>query len=105
MPKQSKILEIDILVPTLRHLAESAKGCLSTAELTAMLEALFQPTDVNAVLNANGLSAFSQIVRNTVSNRHVGKNLINRGFATYNENSRQICITQRGRELLAEIGY
>lgn len=102
MLEQPKIHEVDIIVPTLRYLRRKPEG-MTSRELKDKLESLFRPTGVNARMNANGDSAFMQIVGNIVSNRHVGKNLINRGFATYN--GRRIQITPEGRSLLTKIGY
>lgn len=104
MAQQDKIHEIDLLVPTLRYLDKSG-GSLKTGDLTEKLTGLFQPSGINARLNANGLSAFSQIVRNIVSNRWSGRNMIHRGFATYDARRGVINITDAGRSLLTSIGF
>jgi hypothetical protein len=57
MAQQDKIHEIDLLVPALRYL-DKAGGSLATAELMEKLTGLFQPSGINAKLNANNLSAF-----------------------------------------------
>lgn len=105
MPEQQKILEIDLMVPALRFLAESPEGTLTTTQLRERLSALFQPTGVNAErLWSRWDTHFDQTVRNIVSNRRKGDhNMIKRGFATYNGG--RISITERGRELLRQIGF
>lgn len=102
MASQPKIHEVDIVVPALRYLSRNPDG-LTSRELKERLVALFQPSGINARLNANGDSAFMQIVGNIVSNRFIGNNMINRGFAKYN--GRRILITEDGRALLRDIGY
>lgn len=106
MNEQDKIREIDLVVPALRYLYEAPNQTLSTTQLRERLTALFRPSGQNLIPNVRGdAAAFDQIVRNIVSNRNVGNNMINRDFATYDEVTGTISISQKGKDILEEIGY
>jgi hypothetical protein len=101
---QDKIREIDLVVPALRYLAKAHSG-LDITELKARLIALFRPNGINMMPIESDVPPFEQIVRNIVSNRRHGKNMIHQGFASYDEDSHVISITAKGLTLLNDIGY
>lgn len=104
---QPRVHEIDLLVPSLYFLSQHREGADTTTR-REYLENLFQPSDVNAEpVGGPGsrMTRFSQIARNAVSNQAHGKNIIAQGYATYADTTRLTTITERGLELLRQIGY
>ena len=102
---QPRIREIDLLVPSLYFLAQHRDG-VDTESRREYLENLFQPEGVNLEsVGRPGLTRFSQIVRNAVSNQGHGRNLIAQGYAAYDAMARLTMITEKGLELLGQIGY
>lgn len=92
---QPKIREADLLMPTLRYLNQY--GPLGSRDLIDRLTELFRPTDDNMRIVGNGEPAFNQIVRNMISNRFTGNNIINQGYAAYDEAAQVMSITEEGR--------
>lgn len=96
----ARMLEADILVPTLKGLA--AYGCMDTAARLGYLQGvLILSVEDNEILNGRNDTRFSQIVRNQVSHRNDEGNIVAEGFATYNSGTGELCITEKGRKLIA----
>lgn len=98
------IRESDLLIPTLRALAASSNGFVSTSELIDHLEHYFTPSGVDAqTLTNRNDTHFSQKVRNLVSHRNANTGLEARGWATYDQQRQGWQITDIGRNLLDQV--
>lgn len=95
----ARTLEADILVPTLKGLAQH--GCMDTPARLAYLQSVMTlSAEDNAILKDRNDTYFSQIVRNQVSHREDEGNIVYEGYATYDP-SVGLCITAKGRVLIA----
>lgn len=104
-----RIYEIDLMIPTLRLLAQAPNFQMKTGDLRRELELIFNPQGADAVV-VNGQTRFSQIARNMVSNRHRGRNVVNRKYADYvpnpaKANDGALALRESGLDLLEAIGY
>src|SRR5271156_6268494 len=96
--KPNRVSESDLLIPTLRILAEQPNGRMTTSRLIAELEAEFEPGDEAAEkLEGRQDTHFSQIVRNMVSHKEVKGNIIAEGFALHLGSRSGLEITEVGR--------
>ena len=111
MPEMKRrIFEFSIRVPTLQLLAQAPNFELKTSELRLALEVIFNPTGEDAEAVHGNQSRFSQIVRNMVSNRHRGHNIVNLGFVAYIPNlvkdrDGSLVLLMKGLDALKAIGY
>lgn len=97
-----RIHEPDLVLPTLHFLAD---GRATTSEIIKHLEDKFDPEGEDAeILEGRSDTRFSQIVRNMVSHRHASSSFIANGFATYDDKKSGLCITFKGRQLVAQTG-
>jgi hypothetical protein len=97
-----RITEKELIIPTLRFAAQRPSGEISTSELIAELEGMFQPEGQDAdILEARNDTYFSQKVRNLISHREGPNSMFSRGYAVYTGNG--IRITEAGRALLAQV--
>ena len=100
----NRIHESDLYIPILRLLASSQNGFMTTSDLIAELEEIFQPEGEDAeILSGRRDTRFSQIVRNIVSHRNTPGNPIAKGFANYDESRNGLGITEKGREFLSDV--
>ena len=82
--KPHRIVEADLLIPTLRILARQPNGRMSTSRLIVELEGILKPTGKDAeIIEGRHDTYFSQIVRNIVSHKAMAGNLIAEGFANH----------------------
>lgn len=103
--KHGRIREADLYIPALRIANAYPGGFVSTADLILELEAIFNPTGVDAeILDERADTRFSQKVRNLVSHRKDNQsNFIRNGYADYDDVKKGIQITLKGRRLLDDI--
>lgn len=104
-----RIREKHLIIPALQAAASRPEGFISTSDLIQELRELFNPTGDDAkMLEGRADDRFSQIVRNLISHRESSTSFIKKGYAEYvhapSVADRGIRITDKGRELLAEIG-
>lgn len=107
---ERRIFEFSIRVPTLQLLAQSPNFELKTSDLRCALEAVFNPSGVDAEMIHGNQTRFSQIVRNMVSNRYRGHNIVNLGFVAYvpdriKERDGSLVLLLSGLDVLASLGY
>jgi hypothetical protein len=101
--KDGRVCESDLVLPALRFMAERKNGLITTADLIAELEALFNPTGKDAeIIEGRSDTHFSQKVRNLVS--HKKNNFIAEGYAKHITNLHALQITDAGKELLKKLG-
>lgn len=102
---KGRIVEADLLIPTLRILNNQLSGSMTTTDLIAELEAEFQPTGEDAeILDGRQDTRFSQIVRNMVSHKDLPGNIIAEGFAEHLGARTGLKITDPGRAHLRHHG-
>ena len=102
--KQGRIKESDLVVPTLRLLSEAPDGFLTTADLIAELEKVFNPSghDAQQIVGRND-TLFNQKVRTMISHRKMESSFIAHGYASYQKEARGLRITTAGREFLFKL--
>jgi hypothetical protein len=105
----SRVRERDLVIPALRLSASRSDGFISTSELITELAEIFNPTGLDArILDGRQDTYFSQKVRNLISHRESSTSFIKNGYAEYVHApaiaDRGIRITDKGRQLLAELG-
>lgn len=101
---EGRVCESDLVVPALRFMAERKDGFITTTDLIAELESLFNPTGKDAeIIEGRSDTHFSQKVRNLVSHRSGENSFITNGFAQYDSKRRGLSITEAGRELLKKL--
>lgn len=108
--KKQRIFEFSIRVPTLQLLAQSPNFELKTSDLRHALEAIFNPSGEDAEMTHGNQTRFSQIVRNMISNRYRGNNIVNLGFVAYVPNAAKdrdgaLVLLVKGLDALKAIGY
>ncbi|SFO77769.1 hypothetical protein SAMN04488056_112162 [Cohaesibacter marisflavi] len=97
------ISEADLLLPTLKLLNGEKDGFLSTSDLIVQLEKEMHPIGHDLeILEGRKDSHFSQKVRNMVSHKESPNNIINLGFAEYDEERKGLVITDAGRAKIQE---
>jgi hypothetical protein len=97
-----RITEKDLYIPALRLAANRPNGFISTSDLIAELEKMFEPEGEDAaILEGRHDTKFSQIVRNLKSHKTSSTNFINRGYAE--DVNDGIKITDLGRRYLAQL--
>lgn len=102
MPER-RIREGDLVLPTLRLASERPNGEISTGDLIFELTEVFRPSGQDAEIIQGRLDTyFSQKVRNLISHRGNPTSFIANGYAEYTGDG--IRITERGRNLLADLG-
>ena len=90
--KPERISESDLLLPTLRLLAQQPTGYLSTSRLIAALSEEFQPDGEDAeILDNRQDTRFSQIVRNMKSHKDSPRNIVARGFVEVTCRGLRVC--------------
>lgn len=98
-----RISETDLVMPTLRLAAEKPSGEIATGDLINELTEVFAPSGRDAeILEDRNDTYFSQKVRNLVSHRNQPSSFMASGYAEYTGDG--IRITEKGRQLLKEIG-
>lgn len=98
------IPEKDLVVPTLRLLAQASGGFMTTSDLIPALEDYFGPDGSDAeLLDGRRDTKFSQKVRNLVSHRDTGRSMETRGLAQYDEDREGWHITDKGRDLVEQV--
>lgn len=103
--KKGRIAEADLLLPTLRILAENPSGAMSTSNLIIELWSVFKPKGEDAeILEGRHDTKFSQIVRNMISHKGAQGNIITEGFAVHLGPRRGLRITDAGRTHLKNNG-
>ena len=96
-----RVRERDLAVPALSIAAARPNGRITTSDLIAELEALFEPDGEDAdILDGRHDSKFSQKVRNLISHREGQNSIFSRGYATYDKSDESIQITAAGRAFL-----
>jgi hypothetical protein len=99
-----RITEADLVIPSLRLMAERSDGFISTSDLITELEDIFEPAGVDAeMLEGRSDTYFSQKVRNLISHRRSSNSFIQNGYASYDEDRRGLSITEAGRALLRQL--
>ena len=97
-----RIGELDMTIPALIIMNENSNG-ITTTNLIAELRSRLRPSgeDLDILDNRND-DKFSQKVRNMVSHKEGGNNIISKGLAEYipGEPSGMLKITTAGKELL-----
>ena len=102
--KDGLVKESDLVLPTLRLLANMPEGFMQTADLITELEALFNPMGRDAeFLDGRNDTHFTQKVRNMISHRKGANSFIANGYAKYETNAHGLRITDAGRELLSKL--
>jgi hypothetical protein len=104
-----RVREKDLLIPARRLAASRPNGFISTSDLIAELSEIFNPTGTDAqILEGRNDTHFSQKVRNLISHRDSGTSIIKKGYAEYvnvpSPADRGTRVTDKGRQLLAELG-
>ena len=100
----TRVSESDLVMPTLRFLAESTEGFMKTSDLIENLQALFQPTGKDdELIKGRNDTHFSQKVRNMISHRTSENSFIRNGYAEYDADRKGLMITEKGRELLTYV--
>ena len=85
-------------IPTLKLLAASKSGFMSTSDLIVNLMEIFKPDGHDLEIMAGRADTyFSQKVRNMVSHRTSSTSLIKRGLVTYDKGLEGLHITDAGR--------
>lgn len=102
---RDRVSESDLVLPSLRLMAERPNGFISTTDLIAELEQVFNPKGRDAqIIEGRSDTYFSQKVRNLISHRHSENSFIANGYAEYDDARRGLRITDDGRELLRRLG-
>ena len=92
------------MLPTLRIMAARKDGFVTTKELIGELEALFNPSGLDAeILEGRSDTYFSQKVRNLASHRATSNSFVTNGFAEYDGDKHGFRITDQGRALLKKL--
>jgi hypothetical protein len=104
------VSELDLVIPALRLAVQQTGGKITTSDLIKELTLIFKPTGKDAQKCKNRSDTyFSQKVRNLVSHKKGGTNLIANGYADHFKmpGTRRggIIITAAGRTLLKSLGY
>jgi hypothetical protein len=82
--EKPRISERELVVPTLRLLADSNMGWMATSDTISHLTELFIPSGQDAeILEGRRDTYFSQKVRNMISHRDHPSSFLNRGLALY----------------------
>jgi hypothetical protein len=96
-----RITEAQLRIVALRLLAEAPGGFLTTENLIAELEHVFELEGQDAkILDGRSDTYFSQKVRNLVSHRSSSSSLVKKGYAEYDKDKRGFTITEAGRNFL-----
>lgn len=99
-----RVREGDLVVPALRVMSERPNGFITTADLIAELEHIFQPSGMDAeIIPGRSDTYFSQKVRNLISHRNNQNSFISNGYADYDDVREGLTITDNGRGLLQEL--
>lgn len=102
--KDGRVHESDLVLPTLRLMAERPNGFIETKELINELTALFNPTGRDAeITDGRSDTRFSQKVRNLVSHRKAENSFIKNGFAEYDTKEHGLRITKQGADILKRL--
>ena len=97
--------ESDLVLPTVRLLAAQPDGFMTTSDLIAELEDIFNPSGHDAQIATNRSDTyFTQKVRNMISHRSGPSSFIANGYAEYVSRRRGLQITDAGRLLLKSLG-
>ena len=89
--EEPRISEGELVLPTLRLLADGNKGWMLTSDLIAHLTKLFAPSGQDAeTLEGRNDSYFSQKVRNMISHRKQPSSFIHKGLAHYGQSGLRI---------------
>lgn len=100
----ARISERDLILPTLRVLASSLDGEISTTDLIRLLTDEFQPDGQDAeIIDGRQDTYFSQKVRNLISHRESSTSMFRKGYAIYHPDTESISITEAGRLFLAQV--
>ena len=92
------ITEAEIREETLRQLASSPGGKLTTTKLIEILEGEMKPIGHDAeILDGRSDTYFSQKVRNLVSHRNQSTGMATKGYAINDPDSEAWTITDHGR--------
>jgi hypothetical protein len=101
---KGRVQESDLVLPTLRIMAERKDGFITTKELIGELQDLFNPTGQDAeILDGRADTYFSQKVRNLASHRATSNSFVTNGFAEYDGAKHGFRITGEGRALLKKL--
>lgn len=101
---EGRVCESDLVVPALRFMSERKDGFITTTELIAELEALFNPAGRDAeIIEGRSDTYFSQKVRNLISHKKASNNFIANGYAVHDTKRRGLRITDEGRALLSKL--
>lgn len=94
--EKPRISERELVVPTLRLLANNNRGWMATSDLITDLTELFAPSGQDAkILEGRRDTYFSQKVRNMISHRDQPSSFIHRGLARYEQHG--LGISDQGR--------
>lgn len=110
MPKdEARIPEQALIVPALMMLVSAPAFQMRTTEIRERLERMFAVTGKDAEV-VDGQTRFSQKVRNLVSNRTKGNNIVHLGFADYvphphKQNQGSLALNAAGLVLLGNVGF
>ncbi len=110
IPKdEARIPEQALIVPALMLLVNAPGFQMRTTEIRERLERMFKVTGKDAEV-VDGQTRFSQKVRNLVSNRTKGNNIVHLGFADYvphphKQNQGSLVLNAAGLSLLGNVGF
>jgi hypothetical protein len=103
--REGRVRESDLVLPSLRLMSERPNGFITTSDLIAELEAVFNPSGRDAeIIPGRTDTYFSQKVRNLISHRNTENSFIKNGFADHDEADKGLRITDAGRKLLKTLG-
>ncbi|NOG71324.1 hypothetical protein [Roseicella sp. DB1501] len=107
--EEGRVPEQALIVPALMLLVAAPNFQMRTAEIRERLERMFNVTGKDAEV-VDGQTRFSQKVRNLVSNRTKGNNIVHLGLADYiphpeKQNQGSLAMNVAGLSLLENIGF